>query len=102
MTELTPGVPQHAAPDPSAQTTPEPLVSAETIRTVVLALVAAGAFGGTQIPDAVLAVVVPIATTVIGVSASWGLTIIARGKVWALRRGIDVDQVVDEVQARTR
>ena len=101
VTPQTPGVADHAAPDPTAQVTPEPLVSAEAVRSVILAVIAAGAFGGTQIPDEVLAIVVPVATTVIGVAASWALTWVARGKVWALRSGVDIDRVIDEVQRRT-
>lgn len=90
-----------AVPAPDVQPTPEPLVKAETVRALVLAIVAAGG-AGSALPDPVLAVVVPIVTTVLGVGVSWGLTMVARGKVWALRRGVDVDQVIDDVQARAR
>jgi hypothetical protein len=101
MTDLTPGVPQHAAPDPTTQTTPEPLVSAEMIRALI-ALAVGTKWVGFQLPDPAMDVVVDIALGVVGLGLSAGLTLITRGKVWAMRRGIDVDQVVDEVQARTR
>lgn len=83
------------APDPSTQITPEPLLNAEAIRAILLAL-GAGSWG------VGLPIVIPIATTVATLVGSFALTMYARGRVWAMRRGVDVDQVVDSIQRGAR
>lgn len=95
MSDPTPGYAGHAAPDPTTQPTPEPLISAEIVRSL---LIAAGA-GSWGIP---LPIVLQVAMTGVALIGSAALTMISRGRVWALRRGVDIDQVVDTVQARSR
>lgn len=90
----------HDTPDPTAQKAPEPLVSAEMARTLIVAGVAAA--GAAPLADGVLAVVIPIGVAVVGGALSWGLTMLSRGRVWALRKGVDVDYVIDEAQRRTQ
>ena len=101
ITPQTPGVADHAAPDPTAQTTPEPLVTVEAVRWLILAIVGAKWAGAVELPDPVLDIVANGLAGFIGLGVSAALTMIARGKVWAMRRGVDVDQVVDEVQRRS-
>lgn len=97
-----PGVADHARPDSTdrAPAVPEPLVKAEAIRAVI-ALAVGAKWIAVDLPDPILDVVVDGAVGLVGLVVSFALTWVARGKVWAKLRGVDVDAVVDEVQRRT-
>lgn len=111
----TPGVADHAAPDPhdpaediedlglgrTVGKPDEPLRNTEAVRALVLALVGAKVIG-IELPDPALDLVVNLVVGVLGLVVSVGLTWFARGKVWAQRRGIDVDAVIATAVARAR
>lgn len=80
---------------PDTSTTPEPLLNAEAVRVALLAL-GAGSWG------VGLPIIVPVATTVVALVGSFALTMWGRGRVIAKRYGVDLDQLTDDVQARSR
>lgn len=90
-----------AGPPPlEAQPAPQPLVLAELVR--VALVLGAGAVWATPIPDPVLDLAAGAGATVVALAVSWGATQITKGKVWALRRGVDTDLILAEAMAAQR
>lgn len=76
--------------------TPEPVMNAEKVRLLIGLLVTAGWLA--PIPDPLLAVVVPILVTLAGAGWSWVMSQTARGKVLAIRKGIDLNELLDALR----
>jgi hypothetical protein len=75
-------------------------VLAELVR--VLLVLGAGAVWAAPIPDPLLDLAAGFGATLVAMAVSWAATQVTKGKVWALRKGVDTDLILAEAMAAQR